>query len=333
MNDEELPSWLKDYAAQTPAPESDPRPPRPTFLLHPIQGVFWAAFLGSFMAGGIVVALNFLRLEERRRAWIAFLTGLVASLTLTALLSLLPDDVRIPSWWIALPQGAIAASLASHYQQVRILDHTRRGGTVASGWRSAGIGILSSMVLIGPFLAVAWHQSQAIGERQRFGGDSIFLLAEASQPDAARLAKVLREIRFFRDEGSEVQLRREEAVESLAANWPDEATRKVLTDACQNDVSEAVRGLAACRLCGLHSKFGRRLFSRDLDGVGPYLDPYAAVKESHIEACARSLRLSPAQTTESIADLNRFVGWDVRKGLRPAPPKKTSRKPRKKKPE
>lgn len=66
MNDEELPSWLKDYAEQTPALESAPPPPRPTFLLHPIQGVFWAAFLGSFMAGGIVVALNFLRLHPHR---------------------------------------------------------------------------------------------------------------------------------------------------------------------------------------------------------------------------------------------------------------------------
>ena len=53
----------------------------------------------------------------------------------------------------------------------------------------------------------------------------------------------------------------------LVQNWPDETTHRLLTERSRID------GVAVTVLGEEHSEFGRILFTEDLDGMAPYLDP------------------------------------------------------------
>lgn len=218
MNDMDLPGWLTDLdpraaaeaeAATAAAVENDIPPPRPTFVLHPVHGVFWATMLGSFAAGGTIIALNFWRLGARGRAWIAFVVGIAATFAVSALLgAFLESSVRIPSWVIALPQAAVAVAVFKYFHEKRLTEHVRHRGRVASGWSGAGVGILWMLLLLACFLGATWSQTRSLGDRHRFGNDSVYLTAGAEPAHAARLAKLLQDLAYFQNTGVDVQLRR-----------------------------------------------------------------------------------------------------------------------------
>jgi hypothetical protein len=121
------------------------------------------------------------------------------------------------------------------------------------------------------------------------------------------------------------------ALDSMASKWPDEATRNLLADRAIEDADEFSRGYAASLVVKSHSEFGRRLYTRDLDGVGPYLDPRSPLAREHIKECAARVGLPAGQLETELAALSQLLGWDVTVGARPQRPAMPPARARRKK--
>jgi hypothetical protein len=64
-------------------------------------------------------------------------------------------------------------------------------------------------------------------------------------------------------------------------------------------------------------EFGHRLYTRDLDGMGPYLDTHAPLPRQHIKKCAARVALPANRLEATLAELSELLGWDVTVGARP----------------
>ncbi|MEM1280454.1 MAG: HEAT repeat domain-containing protein [Cyanobacteria bacterium P01_H01_bin.152] len=111
---------------------------------------------------------------------------------------------------------------------------------------------------------------------------------------------------------------RSAALQALADNWPDETTRQFLSQRVLQDPDKSPRGAAWKALGKLHSEFGRILPTRDLDGIGPYLDPLEPVSQDHIGAAAKKVGISPEDIDTQVATLSAYFGWDITVGARAA---------------
>ena len=101
---------------------------------------------------------------------------------------------------------------------------------------------------------------------------------------------------------------RSAAFDALVENWPDEITRKLL------DERAGFEGIAASVLGGWHSEFGRIVFTRDLDGIAPYLDPAKPITRDHIESAAEEANIPAEKIDETVQSLSEHLGWDIEKG-------------------
>jgi hypothetical protein len=101
---------------------------------------------------------------------------------------------------------------------------------------------------------------------------------------------------------------RRAALQALAEKWPDETTRQVLTERAGMD------RVAASLVGGWHSEFGRIVFTRDLDGVAPYLDPGKPLSREHIKRAAARARVPVGSLDETVRSLSAHLGRGIEKG-------------------
>jgi hypothetical protein len=134
---------------------------------------------------------------------------------------------------------------------------------------------------------------------------------------------------------------RSTALRELAEKWPDETTRALFTRRAVEDEDEAPRsaalrvlaakwpdartldlfqqrasfdGFAASEVGKAHSRFGGLVFTRDVDGDGPYLDPAEPVTFEQIERAAEAANIPAASIEETVRSLSAHLGWDLTKG-------------------
>ena len=98
------------------------------------------------------------------------------------------------------------------------------------------------------------------------------------------------------------------AFRALAEHWPDEKTRKLLEERTRAD------GFAASEKGRKHSEFGRIVFTRDVDGLVPYLDPAKALSRKHIEKATKEANGPDDEVAEMVRSLSEHMGWDITKG-------------------
>jgi energy-coupling factor transporter ATP-binding protein EcfA2 len=132
------------------------------------------------------------------------------------------------------------------------------------------------------------------------------------------------------------------AIEVLAEKWPDETTRRFLTERAVEDADPRTRrnalnelankwpkeahdllvkraaedGVAASIYAGKHSWFGKILFTRDLDGVSPYLNSVNPISREHIESAAERAKVPAKKIDDVVRSLSIHMGWDILKGSR-----------------
>jgi len=128
--------------------------------------------------------------------------------------------------------------------------------------------------------------------------------------------------RAVQDEDDSV---RRTALWALSQTWPDAETHSLLTERA------AVDGAAAGLLVQGHSRFGDILFTRDLDGAFPYLDPRDPLPRDHIKKAAQRAGIPPDKIDAEVASVSALLGWDIRLGSRPKPQAKrrAPKRPRK----
>jgi hypothetical protein len=108
---------------------------------------------------------------------------------------------------------------------------------------------------------------------------------------------------------------------------------QLFDDHCRQDEWREVLRLICGQIDEMHSEFGRILPTRNLDGMGPYLDPLQPISRDHILKAAEKAKLRPEDIDAQVASLSAHLGWDVTRGARPAGQEKVGKKrTRKKKP-
>jgi len=118
---------------------------------------------------------------------------------------------------------------------------------------------------------------------------------------------------------------RSAVLRTLARTWPDHITRDLLALRAVQDSNGEVRGVAFSAVGKMHSEFGRILPTRDLDGVGPYLDPLEPIPRQHFEKAAAKAGIRPHDINAQVASLSAHLGWDVTLGVKKKVVKKTGR--------
>lgn len=108
--------------------------------------VAWATFLGSPIAGCVLLAINYRRFGKPDAATAALALGAVGTALLLVVAFTLPED--FPG---SLLTGAYTLVMYQCAKSLQRGDHYRclmNGGTKASSWAATGIGLLSSVCLI-----------------------------------------------------------------------------------------------------------------------------------------------------------------------------------------
>lgn len=200
----------EEFAPVEATPEEfapDPPPEPPSYALHSVGSVGLATFLGSPLAGGALLGLNYRRLGQTGAGWLAFGVGALA----TALLLVL--GVKVGS--MAMASTALAGiSLAGTLAAAKVLqgdtidDHTDRGGRLASRGAVAGTGLLGLLLLIlsvGGWTFLSTPRLPAtkitIGP-----GQHVYYEDGATRAKARLLGRYLQEIGFFQDRPADVIL-------------------------------------------------------------------------------------------------------------------------------
>jgi hypothetical protein len=114
--------------------------------------IAWASFLGSPLAGGILMALNYRRFGNSTAATLAFTAGLLGTMLLMVISFFLPDN---------FPGSIVPAAYTwGLYQSAKQLQGDayrtaiEQGSAPASGWAATGIGALCLIAILLVLLAV-----------------------------------------------------------------------------------------------------------------------------------------------------------------------------------
>ncbi len=122
--------------------------------LYSVWAVVLATFLGSPLAGGVVMSINCRRLSQPNAArdillWTAILT--VGSLLLGGLI---PQEMRLVEAMLVGLQVFVMYFLAARLQGRAIALHLEQGGEIASYWSVVVIGIVCGIILLWTLVAL-----------------------------------------------------------------------------------------------------------------------------------------------------------------------------------
>jgi hypothetical protein len=127
---------------------------RPPYKLYSVGAIVLATFLGTPMAGGAIMALNYKRLGRPTAALHTLGWTTLATAMILAAGMMVPDEVHIPSGALVVPQIFVMYYLAKSLQGPLIEAHRRNSGRLASSWGAAGIGILAAIIVVVAIVAV-----------------------------------------------------------------------------------------------------------------------------------------------------------------------------------
>lgn len=175
--------------------------------LYDVRHITIATFLGSPLAGAIVMALNYRRLAPDKVVSTIAL-GVVASAATFGLAFILPDD--FPNVVLPAAYTAAMASIAGKAQGGAIEQARTAGEPPASGWRSAGIGLatLAALaVLVVGILFASPEDKVVLGAAQQH---EIYFEDGATEQDARKLHGALTELGFFGNHPATATIKRED---------------------------------------------------------------------------------------------------------------------------
>lgn len=191
--------------SEVPAP-APPEEAAPDYKLFSPDQVAVATFLGSPVAGGVLMWLNSRRLGTS--GWLPLLLGLGAS-ALNLVLALL---VTLAGSGMALALVFANRQLAESLQGKAVRQHQARGGKLASGWVAAGIGLLGLMVVLSTsVVAVVLSETVMTRTLEVRPGEEIRYQLGVTKDQAEDLGSYLTRVGYFDGKNqATVCLRRED---------------------------------------------------------------------------------------------------------------------------
>jgi MFS superfamily sulfate permease-like transporter len=110
--------------------------------------VFFGSFLGGPLAGCYLVSKNFETLGQKNLAKKTLIVGIITTIILFGSILFIPEAVlsKIPSSVIPLVYTMAIYQYLVFKQGAAIEEHLKNGGLKHSGWKVAGIGLLSLVI-------------------------------------------------------------------------------------------------------------------------------------------------------------------------------------------
>lgn len=225
----------------------------PQYRLYSTGSAMLATLLGTTLAGGIVLAVNFWRSGRPRAACWAVAAGLL-------LLPLHIATCSVLSLWLAYAYfDALQGGAVGRHLQAR--------GKLASAWGAAGIGLVFPVLAAAVAVSLAgWLFPEQVntltggatdgrwGERISFGRDEIHFSGDASEADARNLAATLQDMQVFGRNGALVLLAKWHGEYTVSFRLSSRACRRpavlaFFRQAGQRLASETFQAPVIIRLC------------------------------------------------------------------------------------
>jgi amino acid transporter len=124
------------------------------YSLYKITGIGIATFLGSILAGGFLMYLNFKRLGLIEKANKTLIYSSIATVIVFIIIFLIPEDINIPNTAFSIPQIIAMVQIAKHQQGGLIETHAEANGPLASNWKAFGIGLLFTIAIMAVIFGV-----------------------------------------------------------------------------------------------------------------------------------------------------------------------------------
>ena len=187
------------YPIPTPGGEASP-PTIPDYTLFNADSVGLATFLGTPIAGTILMAMNSLRLGKGSNAAAVLAVGLLVTVPALVLGPLIPQGVSVG---IGFGFFLAARMAAKALQGPAVEQHVLHGGKLGSKWAAAGLGIALLGITAAGYLVFysATNPKIQIGTK-----DEVYYSGSATGQDAKTLGEALKTSGFLRDRGVTVFL-------------------------------------------------------------------------------------------------------------------------------
>lgn len=168
------------------------------YNLKQIEG---ACVIGSPIVAGILIAHNYRRFGEERKALSWIFIGILWTIALFGIGSIMPDHlVRSAGMVIPLLNGAILYPIINRLQGKMVKDHFDNGGEKGSTWKVVGLTVFFAALILVPLIML--NRVSPINQyaRQEIGSSGIFHNQEMPIDDVKRLGGILQRIEYFNPE-------------------------------------------------------------------------------------------------------------------------------------
>ena len=122
----------------------------------------WLAILVSSVIGGplggvYMLSENFKVMGKKDFAKKALIIGIVSIAAISVALMLTPENIieKIPNYLLTFVVAGILVSLAKKYQEKGIKDILSSGGKKHSGWKIAGVTVISMLIMLAFVLVIS----------------------------------------------------------------------------------------------------------------------------------------------------------------------------------
>lgn len=136
--------------------------------LYSSKAIGGATFLGGPLAAGYMIGENFKALDRPNEGRNSLLVGIMATIVLFGGIFMVPEHIidKIPRQLIPLVYTGITWGIVEWKQGEILKSHKENGNLFFSGWRAAGIGFISLLiVLVGLFGYIFFGMDDGVYEQ------------------------------------------------------------------------------------------------------------------------------------------------------------------------
>jgi len=119
-------------------------------IFHSQKSIGIASFFGGPLAAGYLIRENYLALNKPDEAKKSLLIGIISTIIIFYVLFMIPESIidKIPNQLFPLIYTAIILFIVAKVQGTILSQHKEHNNEFFSGWRAAGIGLISSAIMI-----------------------------------------------------------------------------------------------------------------------------------------------------------------------------------------
>ena len=179
----------------------------PAYRLYDVGAVFLAAFLGSPLAGTILIASNYRKLGQGGNGVLALILGAAASAGLVFMGLKSTAGPGVASIVLFVCTGLAARELQGN----AIKTHVAWGGQLFSKWRAVGVAIVTTLLLGCGLVGYLYYTGQWQNFASQYGlgqntvtigtKDEVLYTGTATKDQATALGNALKSAGYLQDRG------------------------------------------------------------------------------------------------------------------------------------